>query len=87
MVNKSNEEEDVAARNLTRIYWPATTLQAVAIIELAGKIDVDREAEEESDWESVEEGEKFFQEESLLQEEVFLLGIEMLRKLHKGDTD
>ena len=61
--------------------------KAVEIVPVAGEIELDSDAEEEADLDSEEEGEEWFQEDSLAQGEFLLLGIEMLREHQKGDTD
>ena len=56
-------EQNVAAEKRSRIPWPLVTPQAVDVIQLAGELELDSEAQEEFDSESEEEVKEPIQEE------------------------
>ena len=80
-------EENEVADKLARIAWAVAKPIAVEIIQHAGELEFDRNAEEECDSDIDEEEEERIQDDSLGQGEVVLLGIKMLREDQKGDTD
>ena len=48
----------MTADKLWGIHWPVARPKAVEIIQVAGELEIDREASQESDSESEEKGEK-----------------------------
>ena len=63
------------------------TPKAVDIIQLGSALELDSDSQEQSDSDTEQEGEESFQEDNLSQEDVVLLGIEMLREQQKGDSE
>ena len=84
-MNNIKGEENFAGDKLSRIPWPVATPKTVEIIQLAGKLDLDSDAEE-YDFDSEEEGEEPLKENSA-QGEVILLAFDMLKEHQNGDTD
>ena len=86
-MNQIKGEEPVASDKLSRIPCPVAVRKSVDIIQLAGEIELDTNAEKESDSKREKEGEEYLQEDSVAQGEVVLLGIEMLGKHQNSNPD
>ena len=67
MVTHVKGEENVSADRLSRIPWPVAPSKAVDVIQLAGQLELDSAAEEESDSDSEDEGKECYQEDNSAQ--------------------
>ena len=61
--------------------------KAVEIVQLAGRLELDRQAAMESDSDREEEGQETFQEHNVAQRDGVLVGLEMLCEIQKGNPD
>ena len=86
-MNNIKGEENVAADTLSRIPWQVAIPKAFEIIQLAGEIERDPKAKDESQSASELEGEEILQEDSVAQGEVILLGFEMRSEHPQGAPD
>ena len=78
-LNHITVEWPFVADKQARIPWPVAMHTAGEIVQLAGELELDSEAEHEWDSDLEQEAEEIFLDDRLPHGEVVLLGIEMLR--------